>query len=102
MTENGKPQILVADDQPDILEALRLLLKSNGFEVQTVSSPAAALCALERRDFDAMLLDMNYARDTTSGKEGLELLSSLQSLEPNMPVVVMTASGSLANAAAPM
>jgi CheY-like chemotaxis protein len=79
MTENGKPQILVADDQPDILEALRLLLKSNGFDVQTANSPAAALAALERRDFDAMLLDMNYARDTTSGKEGLELLTSLQS-----------------------
>ena len=98
MTENGKSQILVADDQPDILEALRLLLKSNGFDVQTVSSPAAALAALERRDFDAMLLDMNYARDTTSGKEGLDLLASLQSLEPNMPVVVMTAWGSIDNA----
>jgi DNA-binding NtrC family response regulator len=98
MTENGKPQILVADDQPDILEALRLLLKSNGFDVQTVNSPAAALAALERRDFDAMLLDMNYARDTTSGKEGLDLLTSLQSLEPNMPVVVMTAWGSIDNA----
>jgi DNA-binding NtrC family response regulator len=98
MTENGKPHILVADDQPDILEALRLLLKSNGFEVQTVNSPTAALGALERRDYDAMLLDMNYTRDTTSGKEGLDLLAQLQSLEPNMPVVVMTAWGSIDNA----
>src|SRR3954467_2778352 len=87
--------VLVADDQPDVLEALRLLLKSNGFDVQTVNSPAAALAALERRDFDAMLLDMNYTRDTTSGKEGLDLLLTLQSLEPNMPVVMMTAWGTI-------
>jgi DNA-binding NtrC family response regulator len=98
MTENEKPQILVADDQPDILEALRLLLKSNGFDVHTVNSPAAALGALERRDFDALLLDMNYTRDTTSGEEGLDLLSALRTLEPDMPVVVMTAWGSIDNA----
>ena len=72
--------ILVADDQPDVLEALRLLLKGNGFDLDTVTSPAAALSALERRDYDAMLLDMNYTRDTTSGKEGLDLLSTLQQL----------------------
>lgn len=93
-----KPNILVADDQPDVLEALRLLLKGNGFDVHTVNSPGAALSALERRDYDAMLLDMNYTRDTTSGNEGLDLLSSLQTLEPNMPVVVMTAWGSIDNA----
>jgi DNA-binding NtrC family response regulator len=92
------PQILVADDQADVLEALRLLLKGHGYDVHTVNSPSAALAALERRDFDAMLLDMNYARDTTSGKEGLDLLASLQTLEPNMPVVVMTAWGSIDNA----
>src|SRR5215510_14987842 len=97
-SENGKPSILVADDQPDVLEALRLLLKGNGFDVHTVNSPSAALAALERRDYDAMLLDMNYTRDTTSGKEGLDLLSSVQTLEPNMPVVVMTAWGSIDNA----
>jgi DNA-binding NtrC family response regulator len=97
-TDNNKPHILVADDQPDVLEALRLLLKSNGFDVHTVNSPAAALAELERRDYDAMLLDMNYARDTTSGKEGLDLLAHLQTLEPNMPVVVMTAWGSIDNA----
>src|SRR6476661_7507777 len=96
--ENGKPNILVADDQPDVLEALRLLLKGNGFDVHTVNSPSAALAALERRDYDAMLLDMNYTRDTTSGKEGLDLLSSVQTLEPHMPVVVMTAWGSIDNA----
>ena len=93
-----QPRILVADDQADVLEALRLLLKGSGFDVETVSSPSAALALLERRDFDAMLLDMNYTRDTTSGREGLDLLATLQTLEPNMPVVVMTAWGSIDNA----
>src|SRR5262252_2436682 len=93
-----KPHILVADDQADVLEALRLLLKGNGFDVHTVNSPSAALAALERRDYDAMLLDMNYTRDTTSCKEGLDLLASVRTLEPNMPVVVMTAWGSIDNA----
>src|SRR6476660_8779379 len=97
-TENGRPHSLVADDQNDVLEALRLLLKGNGFDVDTTTSPSAALAALERRDYDAMLLDMNYTRDTTSGKEGLDMLSPLQSLEPHMPVVVMTAWGSTDNA----
>jgi DNA-binding NtrC family response regulator len=92
------PRVLVADDQQDVLEALRLLLKGNGFEVQTVSSPSAALAALERHDYDAMLLDMNYTRDTTSGREGLDLLTTLQTLEPSMPVVVMTAWGSIDSA----
>jgi DNA-binding NtrC family response regulator len=96
--ERAQPHILVADDQADVLEALRLLLKSNGFGVETVSSPGAALAALERRDYDAMLLDMNYTRDTTSGTEGLDLLRTLQSLEPNMPLVVMTAWGTIDNA----
>src|SRR4051812_2487522 len=90
--------VLVADDQADVLEALRLLLKGQSFDVDTVSSPAAALAALERRDYDAMLLDMNFSRDTTSGREGLDLLSVLQRLEPNMPVVVMTAWGTIDNA----
>src|SRR3954471_23417850 len=98
MAEKAKPHILVSDDQSDVLEALRLLLKGTGFDVDTVGSPSAALSALERRDYDAMLLDMNYTRDTTSGKEGLDLLLQLQSLEPNMPVVVMTAWGTIDNA----
>src|SRR5881392_2618015 len=96
--DNSQPHILVADDQADVLEALRLLLKGNGFDVDTTTSPSAALAALERRDYDAMLLDMNYTRDTTSGKEGLDVLATLQTLEPNMPVVVMTAWGSIDNA----
>src|SRR5437870_5438009 len=102
MITEPKPNILAADDQADVLEAVRLLLKGHGFDVDTVNSPSAALAALERRDYDAMLLDMNYARDTTSGAEGLELLATLQTLEPSMPVVVMTAWGSVENAVGAM
>src|SRR5438105_4487301 len=93
-----RARVLVTDDQPDVLEALRLLLKGHGHEVDTAISPAAALAALERRDYDAMLLDMNFARDTTSGREGLDLLLQLQSLEPTMPVIVMTAWGRIDHA----
>src|SRR5687767_5293653 len=90
--------VLIADDQPDVLEALRLLLKNEGLETHTVSSPGAVLHALERRDFDALLFDMNYTRDTTSGREGLELLDQLQVLEPTLPIIVMTAWGSVGGA----
>ncbi len=90
--------ILVVDDQPDVLEALRLLLKGQGFEVETAQTPRSALAILERRDFDVMLLDMNYTRDTTSGREGLDLLGELRTLEPDLPVIVMTAWGSIDNA----
>jgi DNA-binding NtrC family response regulator len=90
--------VLVVDDQPDVLEALRLLLKGQGFEVETAQAPRSALAILERRDFDAMLLDMNYTRDTTSGREGLGLLGELRALEPDLPVIVMTAWGSIDNA----
>jgi DNA-binding NtrC family response regulator len=89
------PRLLVADDQPDVLEALRLLLKGEGFEVQTAASPRAALAALDAGDFDVVLVDMNYARDTTSGAEGLDLLSRMQQLDGAPPVVVMTAWGSI-------
>jgi DNA-binding NtrC family response regulator len=91
-------RLLVADDQPDVVEALRLLLKSEGYEVDGAGSPSAILAALERRDYDALLMDMNYARDTTSGQEGLDLLARLAELEPTMPVVVMTAWGSVQGA----
>ncbi len=90
--------VLVVDDQPDVLEALRLLLKGQGFEVETAQAPGPALAILERRDFDAMLLDMNFTRDTTSGREGLDLLGELRTLEPDLPVIVMTAWGSIDNA----
>jgi len=85
------PRILIADDQPDILEALRLLLKSEGYQIETAKSPAAALKAIETKDFDLALIDLNYARDTTSGREGLDLLNRLQTLDASLPVVVMTA-----------
>lgn len=92
---HARPHVLIADDQPDVLEALRLLLKAHGFDTDTVSSPAAASAALERRDYDALLLDMNYTRDTTSGREGMDLLLQLRELEPEMPVIVMTAWGTI-------
>jgi DNA-binding NtrC family response regulator len=85
------PRVLVADDQPDVREALRLLLKAEGFGIEAVDSPAALLAALEKQDFDVVLMDLNYARDTTSGAEGLDLLTKLQGLDPNLPLVVMTA-----------
>ncbi len=85
------PRVLVADDQPDVLTALRLLLKNEGFETETVSAPAAILRALEGRDFDLALIDLNYARDTTSGQEGLDLLARIQAMDRTLPVVVMTA-----------
>ena len=89
------PRLLVADDQPDVLEALKLLLKTEGFEVETATSPRAVLAALEASDFDALLVDMNYTRDTTSGAEGLDLLSRVQALEGPPPIVVMTAWASI-------
>jgi len=91
----SKPRILIADDQQDVLAALRLLLKGEGYETESASSPAAVLTALESRDFDAALMDLNYARDTTSGQEGLDLLCKIQALDSALPVIVMTAWGSV-------
>ena len=90
-----KARVLLADDQPDVLQALRLLLKAEGCEIETTSSPAALLAAAEAREFDVALIDLNYTRDTTSGAEGLSLLSRLQSLDTPMPVIVMTAWGTV-------
>jgi DNA-binding NtrC family response regulator len=92
---SSNPRILIADDQPDVLMALRLLLKSEGFETESASSPAGILSAIENRDFDAVLMDLNYARDTTSGQEGLDLLCRIQTLDSALPVIVMTAWGSV-------
>ncbi|MGH9398573.1 MAG: sigma-54-dependent transcriptional regulator [Terriglobia bacterium] len=89
------PRVLVADDQPGVLEALRLLLKGEGYHVETAASPGALLQALEGREFDALLMDLNYARDTTSGQEGLDLLARLQAMDSTLPIVVMTAWGSV-------
>ena len=83
-----QPRILITDDQPDVLAALRLLLKSEGFACATFGSPAEGLEAVRRERFDAALIDLNYTRDTTSGQEGLELLANLRKLEPELPVVV--------------
>jgi DNA-binding NtrC family response regulator len=91
MASDPKPRILIADDQPDVLEALRFLLKSEGLRAETVSSPRAVREALAQGDFDLLLADLNYTRDTTSGQEGLDLLAQIQQLDPSLPVVVMTA-----------
>src|SRR5262249_41477470 len=90
--------VLVADDQPDVVEALRMLLRHEGFEVASASSPAGILALVGDRDFDALLMDLNYARDTTSGREGLDLLGRLQALDGTLPIVVMTAWGSVETA----
>ena len=90
-----KARILLADDQPDVLQALRLLLKAEGCDIDTATSPAGVLAAVDARDFDVALIDLNYARDTTSGLEGLSLLSKLQALDTPMPVIVMTAWGTV-------
>jgi len=91
-------RVLIADDQPDVVEALRLLLRREGFDLAAASSPAGVLSALGAQDFDAALVDLNYTRDTTSGKEGLDLLSQIRTLDSELPVVVMTAWGSVEGA----
>ena len=91
-TSTGHPRrVLIADDQSDIRDALRLLLKREGYETQGASSPAEALAAIEAREFDAVLMDLNYTRDTTSGQEGLDLLPRVQMVDGTLPVIVMTA-----------
>ena len=89
------PRILISDDQPDVLDALRLLLKSEGYACVTCNSPASALDTARAERFDAALIDLNYTRDTTSGQEGLELLAALRRHDPDLPVVVMTAWGTI-------
>ena len=85
------PHVLVADDQPDILKAMRLLLKGEGMRAKTVSNPDDALAAIEKQAFDVVLIDLNYARDTTSGQEGIDLINRIQKTDANLPIVVMTA-----------
>jgi phosphoserine phosphatase RsbU/P len=89
------PRTLIADDQPDVLEALRLLLKAEGYQTEGVSTPNDVIEALKTHDFDLLLMDLNYARDTTSGQEGLDLLSRVQAVDNTLPIVVMTAWGSV-------
>jgi DNA-binding NtrC family response regulator len=87
----GQARILVADDQADVVEALRLLLEDDGHQVTPAASPAEALARLETQDFDLALLDLNYTRDTTSGQEGLDLLERIRAIDGSLPIVIMTA-----------
>ncbi|MCX6592295.1 MAG: sigma-54 dependent transcriptional regulator [Acidobacteria bacterium] len=91
----GVSRILLADDQTDVLEALRFLLKAEGYAIESVTSPQAVIASIEAREYDLLLADLNYTRDTTSGQEGLDLLSRIQAADPTLPVVVMTAWGSV-------
>src|SRR3954453_14791029 len=84
-------RILVADDQPDVLEALRILLKGEGHQTDAVTSLAGIFNALEKKDYALLMMDLNYTRDTTSGQEGLEVIPKLQELDSTLPIVVMTA-----------
>src|SRR5688500_19879967 len=86
-----QPRILVADDQADILSALKLLLKREGFEVTTASSPAGVLDIAAREHVDVALVELNYSRDTTSGEEGTALVEKLHLVHPDLPVSVIVA-----------
>ena len=92
---NSPPRVLAADDQQHILEALELLLKPQGYKVETARSPELVREALATGTYDAVLIDLNYTRDTTSGQEGLDLLSEIVSLDSTLPVIVMTAWGNV-------
>ena len=88
-------KLLIADDQPHILEALRLLLKPEGYQLEMVRMPALVLEALAHESFDGVLIDLNYTRDTTSGQEGLDLVTRVKEIDAQVPVVVMTAWGNI-------
>ena len=88
-------RVLVCDDQADVVEALRLLLKGSGYKVDTAYAPQELIAQLDDTVHHAVVIDMNYSRDTTSGDEGLELVASLRARHPNLPIVVMTAWGSV-------
>ena len=84
-------RILLADDQRDVLEALRILLKSEGYQTEGVTSLAGIFHALEKKEYALLLMDLNYTRDTTSGQEGLAAIVKIQEIDPTLPIVVMTA-----------
>jgi len=94
-SKSERIRVLVADDQPHILEAVELLLEPQGIQTDCVRSPQLLLEALGQSDYDVLLIDLNYTRDTTSGKEGLDLLARLQEIDPRLPVIVMTAWGNI-------
>lgn len=89
------PRVLIADDQPDLLDALRLLLKEQSIQMEAVTSPEAVIAAIERGRYDLLLMDLNYTGDTTSGREGMDLLSRVQAIDSLLPVIVMTGWGSV-------
>jgi len=84
-------KILIADDQRDVLEALRILLKGEGYQTDAVTSLAGVINALEKKDYALLMMDLNYTRDTTSGQEGLEVIPKIQAMDNTLPIVVMTA-----------
>ena len=88
-------KILIVDDEKALVLAIKGVLSKEGYQIETVKSPGAVLKAIESRDFSLVLMDLNYTRDTTSGQEGLDLLQRIQSMDANLPVVVMTAWGSV-------
>ena len=98
MTMNTSGRIVVADDQADILDAIRLLLGGEGYDVATAASPAELIARLEQSDFDVAIIDLNYTRDTTSGQEGFELLDRIAAIDPTLPVLVMTGWSSVSGA----
>jgi DNA-binding NtrC family response regulator len=98
MVETTPQRILIADDQQDVIDALKLLLSDDGYEVTAARSSAEALDRLEAFDFDLAILDLNYTRDTTSGQEGFDLMERIRALDPTLPVLVMTAWSSVAGA----
>ena len=95
MSATSKPRILIGDDQPDVIRALRLLLKPEGYEITTASSVREIVDAVESHDFDVILIDLNYVRGETSGKQGLDVLKRVHQIDESLPVVVMTAWGSI-------
>jgi FixJ family two-component response regulator len=102
LTTDAKPRLLIADDQTDVLEALRLLLSQYGFALELVTSPKAVLAQLQQASWDLLLMDLNYSRDTTSGAEGLDLIAQVRGREADLPIVVMTAWGNIELAVAAM
>jgi DNA-binding NtrC family response regulator len=94
-SKQDKIRVLAADDQPHILEAVELLLAPHGIDVECVRSPQLLMEALGHRDYDVLLIDLNYTRDTTSGQEGLDLLARIQKYDSRLPVIVMTAWGNI-------
>ena len=89
------PRVLIADDQADLIDALKLMLKAEGIYIDAVTSPDATLAAVATRSYDLLLMDLNYTGDTTSGREGIDLLSRVRAIDSLLPVIVMTGWGSV-------